>query len=396
MNTTPSLSPTPSPLPLRRYRPALASVARWLVRDATYGLQVSTGPASLRSGALARLVLGSAFGELRLRVDLSRAPALAAMARDPDTLRARILVNLYLDVHLAALRRAGIAGLVVRECEWDDAPLADEALPIATRDGEITGAIESVDDTFADALAGIHLVQTTTRPDVVHAVDAIDTLCLPCRLCLSRQKVALSLLASLRPGDVLFGWHDPLPPDAAQDAPLSIWLPDAAPTNASGATGWVAYAMRLGASLTLTSPFAMTTDFNADLPDWHAGDDMSEGFDAHTAPDARLTATDTDIDTGIHAMPSADTAPDTSPVGVVASGNPLAGLVVPLHLEVGTLDLTLADIARMQPGYLLELPNAAACAQVRLTVHGQTVGHGELVAIGEHLGVQITHMDARA
>ncbi|VVD66180.1 type III secretion system cytoplasmic ring protein SctQ [Pandoraea anhela] len=398
MNPTPSLhdrlTPAPLPLPLRRYRPALARVARWLLRDATYGLQVRYGAASLTTGALARIVLASSVGQARLRLDLSRAPALAAIVRDPDPLRARLLFNLYLDVHLAALRRSGIAGLAVRDCEWDDSPLTDGALPFATRDGEVTGAIESVDDSFTDALCGVELAQAPVRADLSHAIDALRV---PCRLCLSRQKVALSLLASLRAGDVLFGWHDPLPVDTLSPAPVAVWLPDSNPSEGSG---WVAYATRLGASLTLTSPFAMTTDFNADLPDWNAADDMSGEFDMHEASAAQRDplpySDDSDRDIESEAMPTAAAAAEDRPESTVASGHALAGLVVPLHLEIGTLDLPLADIARMQPGYLLELPNAAANAQVRLSVHGQTVGYGELIAIGEHLGVQITQMDCEA
>lgn len=337
MNPTPHCPtpPVPTPLPLRHYSATLANVARWLLRDATFGLQVLTGDAALTTGALARIVLGSSQGEARLRVDLSAAPALAAIVRDPDPLRARLLFNLYLDVHLAALRRAGMPGLVVRDCAWDDTPLADGALPIATRDGEIPGVIESVDEGFAAALAGIAPGEKPLSRDVSRAIAALR---LPCRLCLSRQRISVSLLASLRPGDVLFGWHEPLTTAPSGDTAVTVWLPDSCATSASG---WTARATRLGSALTFTSPFAMTTDFNADLPE--------STFD---------------------------------------------GLVVPLHLDIGTLDLPLADIARMQPGYLLELPAAAVNAQVRLTVHGRTVGHGELIAIGEHLGVQITHMEA--
>ena len=37
----------------------------------------------------------------------------------------------------------------------------------------------------------------------------------------------------------------------------------------------------------------------------------------------------------------------------------------------------------------------ALCAQLRLVAHGQTIGYGELVTVGEHLGIRIIRMAHR-
>jgi type III secretion protein Q len=41
---------------------------------------------------------------------------------------------------------------------------------------------------------------------------------------------------------------------------------------------------------------------------------------------------------------------------------------------------------------VLELQTPVAAAQLKLVTHGQTIGIGELVTVGEHLGVRILKM----
>lgn len=70
-------------------------------------------------------------------------------------------------------------------------------------------------------------------------------------------------------------------------------------------------------------------------------------------------------------------------------------LELPVQFEIDTVALPLAQLSALGPGYVLELPVPAADAQLRLVAHGQTIGYGELVTVGEHLGIRIIRMAHR-
>jgi type III secretion protein Q len=72
----------------------------------------------------------------------------------------------------------------------------------------------------------------------------------------------------------------------------------------------------------------------------------------------------------------------------------ISDIDIPIAFEVETTTITLAALESIQPGYVFELPMAAAGATVRLTVYGQAVGQGELVSVGEQLGVRILRIGA--
>jgi type III secretion protein Q len=84
-------------------------------------------------------------------------------------------------------------------------------------------------------------------------------------------------------------------------------------------------------------------------------------------------------------------------IAVDPADNPieLGELELPVQFEIDTVALPLAQLASLGPGYIVELPVAAADAQLRLVAHGQTIGYGELVTVGEHLGIRITRMAHR-
>jgi type III secretion protein Q len=71
---------------------------------------------------------------------------------------------------------------------------------------------------------------------------------------------------------------------------------------------------------------------------------------------------------------------------------PLSELMLPVAFEIDTTALSLAELASMRPGYVVELAVPLMEATVRLVCHGQTVGSGQLVAIGDQLGVRINRM----
>jgi type III secretion protein Q len=77
------------------------------------------------------------------------------------------------------------------------------------------------------------------------------------------------------------------------------------------------------------------------------------------------------------------------PVSVSAS---LDELQLPIGFEIDTARISISELASMRPGYAIELDTPLVEATVRLVCHGQTVGYGQLIAIGERIGVRITRM----
>ncbi|PRD96946.1 YscQ/HrcQ family type III secretion apparatus protein [Burkholderia ambifaria] len=67
-------------------------------------------------------------------------------------------------------------------------------------------------------------------------------------------------------------------------------------------------------------------------------------------------------------------------------------LELPVRFEIETITLPLVQLSALRAGYVLELPRTLREARVRLLSYGQVIGTGELVAVGEHLGVRIVQM----
>lgn len=88
-----------------------------------------------------------------------------------------------------------------------------------------------------------------------------------------------------------------------------------------------------------------------------------------------------------HDMPELDATSSTTDV---------AALELPVHLEVDQLALPVSVLSGLQPGQILELSVPVDQADIRLVVYGQTIGIGRLLAVGEHLGVQILSMSETA
>jgi len=67
-------------------------------------------------------------------------------------------------------------------------------------------------------------------------------------------------------------------------------------------------------------------------------------------------------------------------------------LQLPVSFEVDTARISLAELASMRPGYVIELDRPVKSSVVRLVCQGQPVGHGQLVAVGEQLGIRIARI----
>lgn len=70
----------------------------------------------------------------------------------------------------------------------------------------------------------------------------------------------------------------------------------------------------------------------------------------------------------------------------------LADVQVPVSFEVDSARVALGELAALGPGAVIELATPLAEATVRLVCQGQTVGVGQLVAVGDQLGVRIERM----
>lgn len=87
-----------------------------------------------------------------------------------------------------------------------------------------------------------------------------------------------------------------------------------------------------------------------------------------------------------------DAAPaeGASAEGAESRGDAAArALPVLVEFELGRLELTLGELAGLQPGYVFALPAFVEGANVTIRANGRATGRGELVAVGDTLGVRL-------
>jgi type III secretion protein Q len=68
----------------------------------------------------------------------------------------------------------------------------------------------------------------------------------------------------------------------------------------------------------------------------------------------------------------------------------LDALEVTLRFEVGDLQLSLGDLRNLRPGHVFELGQPLNRSPVRILAHGNLLGKGTLVAVGDRLGVRVS------
>ncbi len=84
--------------------------------------------------------------------------------------------------------------------------------------------------------------------------------------------------------------------------------------------------------------------------------------------------------------PSAMTDQDASPV---SNDDPARQLPVSITFEIGEISLPLGQLADLQPGYVFALPAHLEGANVVIRANGAIAGRGEVVAVGDTLGVRL-------
>jgi type III secretion system YscQ/HrcQ family protein len=71
----------------------------------------------------------------------------------------------------------------------------------------------------------------------------------------------------------------------------------------------------------------------------------------------------------------------------------LASVPVTLDFDLGSLAVPLGELAAIKPGYVFELPGRLEQARVIIRANGTPIGTGELVSVGDTLGVQLLSID---
>ena len=68
----------------------------------------------------------------------------------------------------------------------------------------------------------------------------------------------------------------------------------------------------------------------------------------------------------------------------------LDALEVSLRFEVGELSLSLGELKGLRAGHVFELAHPLNRSPVRIVAHGNVLGRGYLVAVGDQLGVRVS------
>ncbi|MBB4731502.1 type III secretion system cytoplasmic ring protein SctQ [Xanthomonas arboricola] len=264
---------------------------------------------------------------------------------DSGTLELRIAARdglaLLLNEADAALRTA-IAGVLLSDALRAFAPLGLGAAEVVAFEryadaancldiGIALGDIDAIAETASPLLlAALHTATAAlATPSPLPAW--LSALRLSTRLRIGQRTAAATLLQSLRPGDVLLHALGPAP---VRSGELLWGLPGGA---------------------VLRAP-------------------------VHLNPQQMILETAPAMQ---HDTPESDPSQSTTDV---------AALELPVQLEVDQLALSLSVLSGLQPGQILELSVPVDQADIRLVVYGQTIGIGRLLAVGEHLGVQILSM----
>lgn len=337
---------------LPRYSDALATLTRALApRHSThpaaqYGLRLRGIEPSTFEAPLT-LTFDSMHGPISVVADASEHSALLSIALDSEPKRASALANMWLADQLARLDTGNGPTPSVKSIALGKHAAEVHGLQLAIDGGASDIKLAIVD--LPEALADDYERAWARLPAHV-PLDAVNDIVVPGAIRLRSRLCSPATLASLRRHDVLLGWQ-----------PGRTYTEGGAIEQAS---------LRVGAP---------------------RGRQLCAGVrvDTHTV------TLETSVTLATAAQPD-----DFDPLAG-ASGDPTSEQLVPVgsvelpvHLELLSVNLSVAQLGSLQPGYVLDLPLPLADAAVRLVSYGQTLAFGKLVAVGENLGVQINRMAA--
>jgi len=375
-------------LPIRAVPPLAARAARLVCNARTAQLlghaagvnewqatvDVSPSQAHARFEQPGTLELAHPSGEIRVVFDLAAHPALEIAASPAgqgpavpgDTARAlrAAVAGVLLDPLLQRLASLGLTGVHVAQLVRGEPREAASAEVAAidltlTFDGRPYAARVLLGRALLDTLEALHATRGAALAAATRALASssersagLAGSLIPGRLILGRRRLPVDTLRALAPGDVLL---------RSLAGTLRTVLARAGEGAREAATGIVAWGtpglMRVhapvsidGLTLSITKEPTMTDELDPVRPD-----DL-------LAPDQHANAIE------------------------------IGELDLPVQFEVDTVALPLSQLYALRPGYVLELPTPVADAQLKLVTHGQTIGYGELVTVGDHLGIRILRM----
>lgn len=120
------------------------------------------------------------------------------------------------------------------------------------------------------------------------------------------------------------------------------------------------------------------------------------GFRARTAGMDLIV--DTSMSRYMDTQPSArtpQTPSSTTPSGATDLSTLVDDIETELSFDLGTLTMTLAELARLRPGQSLPLGRRIRDQRVRITTAGRQVASGELAVLGDELVVVVTDLAAQ-
>ncbi|PPT92336.1 type III secretion system cytoplasmic ring protein SctQ [Xanthomonas theicola] len=333
------MSSTPARLsPLRPRVPHIAQCAARLARLLCTQPLAAAAELSLRHRlsatgihACVGVELGNG-GRLSLCMDVSADPGLRALLVDGCAAQSA-LAALLLDAPLAALQRLGLGRPQVTEFRaWPHA-LPHPCGPLLVfGDAELPLPCVPV-DACTDAVQALEAACTA----VAAAAGPAPSLRLLAYPCLGARRYPSARLASLRPGDVLI-------------APLQ--------RRHGGYRAWLCCGAASGRQWRLHGHIDRHTFHLEDIADMNT-----------------VTASEQ--------------------VATASAPRSIDQVDVPVQLELDPLLLPLGELGTLQPGHVLELNTCVEDACVQLMVYGQSIGSGRLIAVGDHLGVQLVSVNGR-
>ena len=282
-----------------------------------------------------RFKLGPHAG--RLGLDL---PALAALLGEPRPERMPRLLRCVLLAEAAQAMTDALAKATRLQFEWqpdDDAaaapsPAAPHALRFRLPDANLAGFVAFDDPAALDSLAP-PLAAASVRSSAM-----FDRLRVPLRFAIGATRLRLAELRAIEPGDIVSieAWR-------AAGAAVVVTA------EVGGPAGVRLAGLAEGTRITLQQIGDMT---------------MNRTQDAATAASATRDAGDTPLDR-------------------------LDALEVSLLFEVGELQLSLGELKNIRAGHVFELGLPLNRSPVRILAHGNLLGKGTLVAVGDRLGVRV-------
>ncbi|MFM0757463.1 type III secretion system cytoplasmic ring protein SctQ [Paraburkholderia strydomiana] len=352
-----------------------------------------------------RIVLAHLSGQLALHVDLARYPSLQILATPAEADHSgtqQSLRNAIANAVLAPLVdsfNASGAGT------WRVASVQRATKESATFESDNTARLRialmregvAYETLFDIALPTLRLIETRlasfANQQRRRDPGVFATLGVPGRIALGARRVSIRALQKLRPGDVLLRTFS---------RATVLGLRGLGPLHLRAAWGTPGLRCMLatvaldGALLTLNDDPIMSDETlqvegdelpRIDYGDPPLDDAPNEAAIATGTAAPTMSETETETEAEAEAQAEAEAAPftRTSPLDI-------GELDLPVQFEIDTLALPLSQVAALRRGYVIELDTPVTDARIKLVAHGQTIGHGELVSVGEHLGIRITGM----